>query len=1026
MCPVLKFANVATAILLAITAPLVPLPAFNLSIWAQTYTDRQVEADQQLEQGQQLAPEAGLPLLQQALRIYQEIQYRPGEGQAFKALGNAVYQLKQYAQAIAYYQQALTIARQIKDGDLEGRSLNNLGNGYQALGNTSKAIECYQTSLALAQASSNLELLPIVVNNLGQAYREVGEKGKEIELYQQTLRVLQDRGDRAGQALILNNLGSAYTTYDQYHQAIQLHQQAFAIFQETGDRAGQAKALIGLGYAYYWLSQQTKAIPIFQQAFTLFKQMNNRAGQAIALNRLGNAYHYLGQYNQAVELHRQALSLFQQLGNQAGEASTLFDLGNAYSFLGQPLQALELHQQALSRFQQLGDRRNQASAISNIASYYSRNQPDKAIALYQEALALFRQGNNRYGEAQALKSLGNLYLGLKQVEQAINLYQQALPIFSAIDEVYGQAYTLQGLGSAYVLLQQYDQSLKFYQQALTILKRIGDREGESGIWHNIGSLLVRQHQPELAIIVYKQSVNVYETIRADLRKLPRQLQESYTQSVSGSYRTLANLLIEQGRIGEAQQVLERLKVQELNDFTQGSRAPTAIAEVGFNSLETQIQGQYNSLIAFGGKFYDCEQRRCAQYSELKTQYQTLSKEFQTFVEQIKQQLHDSRLAQVDQSTQDFQTSADRVVTANPNSILIYPLVLADKTRILWAAKGGVLSKTAVCPLGEAALYSKVSQFQALLSTHDDEAQLQAIGKDLYDCLVKPLEPELAANKIQHLIFVPDRATNYIPMAALFDGNHYLIQRFAVSNILSASLTDTGKTLLLPPSTSVLALGLSEAQGDYSALPNVEAELNAIVKQPNNRGIYPGEILLNQQFTKAAFEDNIWGHKIIHIATHSEFKSENPRSSYFLLGTGTPYPIPDVQTLRDLKDVQLVVLSACQTGLGGTDGLGLEVSGISSFFMGDRDRAKAVLASLWSVSDASTSVLMQQFYKYLATGKLTKAEALRQAQLSLLNGTLPTSVLPYRTAVPVSSSGQAIGSLAHPYYWSPFILIGNSL
>ncbi|MGI0485047.1 tetratricopeptide repeat protein [Pantanalinema rosaneae CENA516] len=1025
MRPALKLANVAIAVLLAATVPLITLPIFDLPTSAQTSSDRQGEADRLLEQGKQLAPEAGLPLLQQALQIYQEIHVLAGEGQAWKELGNVLFQLKQYPEAIAAYQQALTIAKKIADRDLEGRSLNNLGNVYQALGKTSTAIEFYQHALTLAKTTQNLLLLPIVVNNLGQAYQEQGESSQEIALYQETLVTLQTAGDRAGQAFMFNALGRAYTTVDQYQAAIQAHQQALDIFQQLDDRAGQAKALMGLGYAYYWISEQTTAIALFQQALTLFKATNNPTGQAIALNYLGNAFHYLGQYNLAVTLHQQALNRFRQLGNQPGEASALFGLGNAYSFLGQPQQALEFHQQALSLFKQLGDRRNQASALNNIATYYAHEQPETAIALYQEALALFRQGKHRYSEAQTLKSLGNVYLTLQQVDTAIDFYQQALPIFRRIHEVYGEAYTLQGLGSAYMRQQHYQQSLDFYQQSLTILQKIGDREGESSLFSHIGNLFVYQNQPELAIIFYKQSVNVHETIRSDIRQLPRELQESYTQSIAGSYRILANLLIEQGRIGEAQQVLERLKIQELNDFTKGTRTPTAIAEVGLTALETQIKGQYSSLIAFGSKFYDCEQQRCAQYGELKTQYQTLSKEFQTFVEQIKQQLRDARLTHVDQSTQDFQSSADRVVTANSNAILIYPLVLADKTRILWAARGGVLSKTAVCPFGETALYSKVSQFQALLSTRDDETQLQAIGKDLYDCLIKPLEAELTANHIQHLIFVPDRATNYIPIAALFDGKQYLIQRFAVSNILSASLTDTSSSQLSPSSTPVLALGFSEATGDYSPLPNVEAELNAIVKQPHNAGIYPGDILLNQQFTKAAFEDNIRGHKIIHIATHGEFKPENPRSSYFLLGTGTPYPIPDVQTLRDLREVQLVVLSACQTGLGGTDRLGLEVSGMSSFFMGDRDRAKAVIASLWSVNDTSTSLLMQQFYQQLATGKQTKAAALRQAQLSLLQGRLTTQPTA-SNSTPNQSSKSSTSDLSHPYYWAPFILIGNSL
>jgi CHAT domain-containing protein len=594
----------------------------------------------------------------------------------------------------------------------------------------------------------------------------------------------------------------------------------------------------------------------------------------------------------------------------------------------------------------------------------------------------------------------------------------------------GEAITIDYLGRIYASLGETQKALALYNQSLPLSRAVSNRSGEAKTLANIGTLLNPQ-QPEVSIVFYKQSVNLYETLRQAIRQLPREIQETYTKSVAKTYRALADSLIAQGRIGEAQQVLERLKIQELNDFTKGTRAPATIADVGFNPIETQIKGKYTSLIAFGGKFYECEQQRCPQYSELKTQYENLSKEFQVFVEQIKQQLHDGRLTQVNTSTQDFQNSADRIVTAHPNSILIYPLVLADKTRILWAFKGGVLSKTAICPLGETALYNKVAQFQKLISQRHDETELKAVGKELYDCLIKPLEGELTANQIQHLIFVPDRATNYIPMGALFDGKQYLIQRFAVSNILSAGLTDTDDRLQSLQQTPVLALGLTQAKGNFGALPNVASELSAIVKRVGGTGIYPGDTYLDQAFTKSVLEDNLRGHRIIHIATHGEFKPTNPRDSYFLLGTGTPYPIPDVQNLRDLKDVHLVVLSACQTGLGGADGLGLEVSGMSSFFMGDRTRAKAVLASLWQVNDASTGLLMQQFYQNLARGTMSKVEALRQAQLAMIQdkrmgaeGNRGSFII--TTTNPDGQTQTIDRNFSHPYYWAPFILIGNSL
>jgi CHAT domain-containing protein/Tfp pilus assembly protein PilF len=846
------------------------------------------------------------------------------------------------------------------------------------------------------------------------------------------------------EAIRLLQLGDKQFSANKYQDAIVTFQSVLAIWQKIGNRGAQGDALHKLGQTYEALGKYRESLESYRRAVKIFLDLHEKENAAGSLSGLGIVYLQTGEYYQAIEVCKKSLELFPD-GMVA-----LSNLGLAYSYLGQYEKALGFHQQVLSIRRERHARTSIAVSLTNIGVIYNHLfRHDEAFRAYQEASTIFKKSAHYMGQAISLNGMGETHNNLGQYSKALKFFEESLKIAKRANSPKIQGNILGNIGMTYSHLNQDSEALQFYEKALFVHQTINNREGEARTLANIGELFHKQGQIELSIVFLKQSVDGYESIREKSKPLPSDLQESYTQSVAATYRRLADLLISQGRIGEAQQVLERLKIQELNDFSKGTRAPTPIAKGRLNSVETQIKQKYTSLIAFGGKFYECEkpQQRCPEYRVLKNQYDSLSKEFQTFAQLIKRQLRDGRLEEVSKVTQDFQNSADRIVTAHPNSILIYPLVLRDKTRLLFAAKGGVLSKTAICSLGEAALYSKVSQFQTLLSKRGDETKLKAIGKDLYDCLIKPLEPEFAAaaqakRPIQHLIFVPDRATNYIPMGSLFDGNQYLIERFAISNVLSAGLTDTDDTLKSPEQTPILALGLSRATGRFNALPNVEAELNAIVSQTDHsnsaQGIYPGQIFLNQKFTKTALEDNIRGHRIIHIATHGEFMPENPHDSYFLLGTGTPYPIPDVQALRDLKEVHLVVLSACETGLGGVDSLGLQMTGISSFFMGDRDRAKAVLASLWNVNDTSTALMMQQFYKHLATGKLTKVAALRQVQLSLLHGQLTAQNSPQNGVtgrsgeVEITVTGtpnmRALSppDFTHPYYWAPFILIGNGL
>jgi tetratricopeptide (TPR) repeat protein len=149
---------------------------------------------------------------------------------------------------------------------------------------------------------------------------------------------------------------------------------------------------------------------------------------------------------------------------------------------------------------------------------------------------------------------------------ALDTLQRALVIQREIGDRVGESTTLNNIGVVYNSLGQYPQALGFYQRALVIRRQVGDRAGEGITLNNIGYLLNLQKQPDLAIVFYKQSVSVTESIRQELRSLPRQQQESYTQTVASTYRDLADLLLQQDRILEAQQVLDLLKVQELQDY----------------------------------------------------------------------------------------------------------------------------------------------------------------------------------------------------------------------------------------------------------------------------------------------------------------------------------------------------------------------------------------------------------------------------------------------------------------------------
>jgi CHAT domain-containing protein len=475
----------------------------------------------------------------------------------------------------------------------------------------------------------------------------------------------------------------------------------------------------------------------------------------------------------------------------------------------------------------------------------------------------------------------------------------------------------------------------------------------------------------------------------------------------------------------------------LRDYTRDTRAGGETQGTPLNAIEAPVKPPFDNLIALGLQLTTCESQRprCADRDQLAAQRTTAKAQFDqqaTRLRKLAQQSGSQDPAQL-QSSELTRVAID-IVKAQPKTVLIYPLVLEDKLWLVYGLQGGkedVIFASKEIPVTRKELSATVAEFRKLLEDRNsDIKQLQQVSQKLYGWLIAPLRPQLDANGIQNLVFSLDRATRYMPLAALHDGKQYLAQRFTLSTILTAGLTNTTDKLSPNPADNpVLGLGLSRAVPGFNALPSVLAEIDAIVRSqsPDTQGIFQGSEYLDQAFTLNAFKD-LLDYRILHIATHGKFDSTDPDQSFLLLGNGDRLRVPDIKQLSGLGGIHLAVLSACETAKGGPDKDGIEVAGLSYYFL--QANVKAVMASLWLVNDASTALIMQQFYKHLATGTLTKAEALRQVQRDFIDGKLTAKDAPNRSdiEVRVTDATRQMGpqTFAHPYYWAPFILIGNSL
>lgn len=322
-------------------------------------------------------------------------------------------------------------------------------------------------------------------------------------------------------------------------------------------------------------------------------------------------------------------------------------------------------------------------------------------------------------------------------------------------------------------------------------------------------------------------------------------------------------------------------------------------------------------------------------------------------------------------------------------------------------------------VGAKALGEKILRFREALQ--DPQRDPRPLGQELYRLLLGPVENELQGAGAKVLVWSLDGVLRYVPVAALHDGQGYLAERYA--SVLMTLSSRTRLSLEASGPWKGLGVGVSKAHEGFAALEAVPAELRAVVReQERSEGVVPGRVLLDEAFTRDALERALAArYALVHVASHFAFQPASVRESFLLLGDGGRLTLDDMLSagLPYFDGVDLVTLSACDTALGSGDGREVESFGVEAQNMG----AKAVVATLWPVADESTRDLMTAFYRWRQENpQAGKAEALRQAQLGLLHGRAAREGPQVPQGAVFVSDPQK--PYAHPYYWAPFILIGN--
>jgi CHAT domain-containing protein len=741
-----------------------------------------------------------------------------------------------------------------------------------------------------------------------------------------------------------------------------------AASQTASGRAAELDYL-GRGTAAFRAGDIVAATQHWSEAIRICRQSGDTDLEAQALARRGEAYRLEGYYRDASADLQSAVAKAEQSGDQALIAATSGALGNLAFMSRRTAVALPLLQRSRDLARQLSDWTTLAASENDLGNLYaSTGRASEAAAAYNDAIRSAGTASDAALAATAETNAARLAVRTHDLARATALLTRAVDTLTALPPSYANGLALVSAGSvvfedpgevpgdAQAIAERAFHAAASTGQELRNLTLISLAEGGLGhLYERAGRLDEATVLTEQAAFAAQQASAPDLSYRWDWQQARLARRRGETDLALASYRRA---------VAELQSVRQDIPV-EYRD--------------GRSSYRTTFGPLYL-------EFTDLLLRRSAAHG---ADAPALIKEAIGTIEQLKKsELQDYFR---DSCVATFEAEKRSIASIAPGTAVLYPISLPDRLEMLVGIGGEEQQFT--IPLPEAALRQEVERFRALLEKRTTNEYLVP-ARQLYDQIIRPIEPSLTEHHVDTLVIVPDEVLRIVPFAALNDGSSFLVDHYATAIAPSLKLIEPKP--LASVSGTALVLGISQSVQGYVRLPNVPREVAAV------HAIEGGDVLLNDAFTRARFKNDLKSgqYNIVHIASHGQFGADPSRT--FVLAFDGELTMDALEA--DIKygpsrenPLELLILSACETA-SGDDRAALGLAGVAL-----KAGARSALATLWYINDVASGELIDDFYKGLKSGE-SKAQALREAQLALA----------------------ADPRFAHPAYWAPFLLIGNWL
>ncbi|MDY6938335.1 MAG: CHAT domain-containing protein [Cyanobacteriota bacterium] len=963
-----------------------------------------------------------------------------------------LYQAGDYSQAAEILQEAADAFAREGNNRARAVALSNLSLAYQQLGEwvlaqRSIALSCEAIALN-CQAIETLDgstdpLVAQILQVRAQQQLAIGQAESALAAWKQAAEIYHEIDDEAGQLASQINQAQALQALGLYRQALEVLGEMEESLRDRPDSALKAQTLLGLGNTLRVVGKLEAPESKTIESGTTSPDTPNDSPQ----NQQDGDREYDENYLNASEVLSASFKIAERMELTQIQAKAALSLGNTAQSLAQIAKEFENNDRYENELDTAMKRYVEASGTAEV-------DPQTRIDAQLNKLRLWVE-EKEWGKARELipqlhAEIDRLPPGRFAVDARVNLAQSAIEISqslgSSIDPTFdlttaqilqeaielatrlrdrrAQSFALGTLGKLYQFREDWDAAREVTQKALGLSQAIQASDISYQWQLQLGQILKVQleNTPPAdvetkyteAIAAYGEAVTTLQSLRGDLAAVAPDLQFSFRESVEPIYREFVELLLQPPQGGTvpnenlklARDAIEALQLAELDNFFR---------EACIDANPEQIDNVDPKAAVIYSIVIDDRLEVIAALPD--TRKDPTEEETEPILLHHTQEIVPATL----DSTVFGVGGNTRGRAVEPPELDIVP---DKRPKTETAPEVSVRSAKALATDPSSEISSEIENLTAqtsnvtekLSNCYGESAILTCYGnskgpfQDIYDWLIRPIEAELAASQVDTLVFVLDGVLRNVPMSVLHDGEQYLIEKYAIA------ITPGLQLLSVDPIQEVglttLAAGLSNmpehAKEEFSDLDWVDDELNNIEEVLTERESQRARLnqkLLDDTFTTTSLQNNITAvpSAIVHLATHGQFSSN--ADDTFLLAHDRRIQVESLNRLLRSRDgrktaIELLILSACQTAVG-DDRAALGLAGFAV-----RAGARSTVASLWAVDDRSTALLMERFYQELVNDPgITKAQALRSAQLSLLRG----------------ENG---GQFTHPVHWAAFVLVGN--